>query len=141
MGFGSGGGAKAGPGGTFGTWMNVACSIELPGEWAGLATAGNAEVFAVEGVFAQRPPLLLEKAGCETTSLCAIGCCFDPDEAWVVARPCRPERIDAAPCRRQHGQPRLRPSRAHRPQCCDQILRQPRGLISHDPAIDRQSTD
>ena len=114
--------------------------IELPGEWARLATAGNAEVFAVEGVFAERPSLLLEKAGCEQRAV-FIGCCFDPDEALIVARPRRPERIAAAPRRRQHGQPRLRPSRAHRPQCRDQILRQPRGLISHDPAIDRQSTD
>ena len=58
----SGGGAKAGPGGTFGTWISRLL-IELPGEWAGLATAGNAEVFAVEGVFAERASLLFEEAG------------------------------------------------------------------------------
>ena len=119
---------------------SVACSYKSQVNGLARRTAGNAEVFALESVFTERASLLLEEAGCKQRAG-RIGCCFEPDEAWVVARPRRPEWIAAAPRRRQHGQPRLRPSRAHRPQCCDQIIGQPRRLIGHDPAVHRQSAD
>ena len=46
--------------------------VRVPGEWTGLSAARNAEIFAVENMFAQRAPLLFQEPRRNSPSVSAV---------------------------------------------------------------------
>ena len=130
-----GGGPKAGPGGTNGTWMLRRALVQIPGERTALSAARNAEIFALENMFAQRAPLLLQefrgkqRAGLYRPSLSAGStsdrrspkpsrtdrCGSTPSTAWQTA-PAGGAPASAAARRSAHqAAGRLRRRRSRRP--------------------------
>src|SRR5262245_55759774 len=87
--------------------------IQFPCEGTRLCPQRDAEIFALESIFAERAPLLLQKFRIIVNSVCRR---FQPDPRALIAVPGHPKWICAAPSCGQHSKARVWSTRAHRTQ-------------------------